>query len=280
MLDSGIVDVLMITHNRPHYARRAIPRLLDTCDEQTRVWLWHNGDDPETLQVAREHAHHPRVYRFHHSDANVRLREPTNWLWRESDGAYLAKVDDDCLVPDGWIGKFRRAHALCGRLGIIACWHFQESDFNKGMASAKMRAIGGPHSLLMNAWVGGSGYLMKRECVRDAGLLKRNETFTGYCMRLFSSGWLIGWHYPLVLQEHLDDPRSPNSLLRSDAELNRFQPLSAFGSGASTIEQWDAQLRRSAEIIQSASICPGHYSKWRRLVRRIRRKLMPGRAAI
>jgi len=37
------VDILMITHQRPIYAKMALSRLLDTCggDESVRVWVWH-----------------------------------------------------------------------------------------------------------------------------------------------------------------------------------------------------------------------------------------------
>ncbi len=88
------VDILMITHNRPDYTRLALRRLLDSCDETMRVWLWHNGDHAPTLEAVRGFAEHPRVHRFHVSPANKKLREPTNWVLAEGDGEYFAKVDD------------------------------------------------------------------------------------------------------------------------------------------------------------------------------------------
>ena len=38
----------------------------------------------------------------------------------------------------------------------------------------------GKHSLLQNCWVGGSGYLMRRECVEQQGLLEQNKSFSYY----------------------------------------------------------------------------------------------------
>lgn len=93
-------DILMITHNRPEYTRLALSRLLHTCDETMRVWIWHNGLHQETLDVVRTLRDHRHVFKFYHSPQNVKLREPTNWLWKHARGEYLSKVGDNCLLPD------------------------------------------------------------------------------------------------------------------------------------------------------------------------------------
>ena len=99
MRDEGI-DVLMITYNRPAYTRLALSELLARSDDSMRVWLWHNGEDAETLEVVREFEEHPRVYRSYHSKENLGLTGPTNWLFENAKGAYISKVDDDCVVPE------------------------------------------------------------------------------------------------------------------------------------------------------------------------------------
>lgn len=257
-------DILMITHSRPHYTSLSLRRLLDTCDERTRIWLWHNGTDEATLAVVRPLASHPRVHAFHHSEANVRLREPTNWLWQNATGDLLGKVDDDCLVPHGWIQTLRLAHADEQRFGIVACWHFDEGDFDPALSGRKIREFRGGHRLVMNVWLGGSGYLMKSACVKRLGLLKSQQSFTDYCGRVAASGWVNGWYYPLLYQEHMDDPRSPHSLLRSDEDLQRYLPLSALSNGVTTLAAWQAQLQRSALRVQKAEYDPILYSGWRK----------------
>lgn len=107
---AGVTDVLMITYNSAAHVRVSLPHLLSTCGEHTRVWLWHNGDDDETLSVVQQYADDPRVHRFHHSRENVRLTAPTNWLWSEADGDFVSKVDDDCLPEHGWVERLRSAH--------------------------------------------------------------------------------------------------------------------------------------------------------------------------
>ena len=130
MTDTRSIDILMITYRRPHYTRLALDRLLATCDESMRVWLWHNGDHAETLELVKSYESHPRVHRFHHCPENLRLREPTNWLFRESTGAFVTKVDDDCLMPFGWADTLRAAMDEEPRFGMLGCWRFQEEDFD------------------------------------------------------------------------------------------------------------------------------------------------------
>jgi GT2 family glycosyltransferase len=276
-----MIDILMITYNRPEYTRLSLTRLLETCDETMRVWLWHNGEHDETLEVVKSLADHARVHECYHSKENKKLREPTNWLWQNAAGAYLGKVDDDCLVPRGWANTLRGAHGDVPELGVIACWHLHRDDFIPAVADRKIERFEGGHRVLRHPWVCGSGYLMKRACVEAAGLLGPQESFTQYCIRLALAGWINGWYYPLILQDHMDDPRSPHSLIRSDADLHAHLPLSAINSGVKTVEQWTAQLRRSAKIVQRASPNPQAYTGWRRKLRtaglKVRRAFGGGR---
>jgi glycosyltransferase involved in cell wall biosynthesis len=267
------VDVLMITHARAEYAAKALDRLLATADADTRVWLWHNGQDPATLEVVRARLDHPAVHEFHHSSENVGLREPTNWLWANARGRYVAKVDDDCLVEEGWTKRLAEAHEAYERFGVLGSWRYPDEDFRPGLAGKKIATFPGGHQVLQNLWVQGSGYLLKREWVQRHGLLAEGQTFTQYCKELAVRGGLVnGWYFPFVREEHMDDPRSPHTLLRSDADLERWLPLSAKRNGVRSVEEWTAQLRRSALIVQTASIDVRRYRGLRGRARKLWRR--------
>lgn len=269
MQRSGI-DVLMITYNRASYTRRALSELLKRSVPTTRVWVWHNGDDAETLDVV--HGFRPQLFRFHHSRENVRLTKPTNWLFENATGEYLSKVDDDCIVPEQWDVKLSRAHADEPRLGVVGCWRFPEEDFVPELAKRKIMSFTGGHQLLVNMWVEGSGYLMKRACVDKLGSLQ-GKSFYDYCIRIGRAGWVNGWLYPFLYQEHMDDPRAEHSELRSDADLARHLPLSAQKNGVQTIDAWVAQLKRSARIVQAAPIDPAYWSPLRRRCRNVLKRV-------
>lgn len=274
-------DILMITHKSAGYLHLSLPRLLETCGERDRVWLWHNGDDEATLEALRPYRRDPRVARFHHSRTNVKLRPPTSWLWAESAATFVSKVDDDCLVAPGWLDTFAAAHQENPSFGVVCSWRHPEEDFRPELASRKTRTFSGGHRLMLNLWVQGSGYLMARSRIQRQGLLRDDESFTGYCIRLARAGAVNGYYFPFVAEDHMDDPRSPHTLIATDDDLRRRMPLSAQANGVRTVDDWLAQLRHSAVILQTAPIDPRHYGGWRRKVKSVNRRLaaMAGRPA-
>lgn len=264
------IDLLMITYNRPAYTQQALDHLLETASPETRVWIWHNGNDADTLAVVRERASHPRVHQFHHSPENVRLQEPTNWLWQSSDAPLLGKVDDDCLLDAGWDATFAAAHRREPSLGVIGAWRFYDEDFIPQFANRKTVTLPGGTTIMRNPWVQGSGYLVKRQCVVEHRLLNDSQgAFTQWCVELALRGWQNGWHLPFVHEEHMDDPRSPYTAITSDATLRENLPLSAQRLGIRTVADWEARMRESARELQRLSDDPRNYVGWRgRLYRR------------
>ncbi len=271
------VDILMITHNRPDYTRLALSRLLDSCDETMRVWLWHNGDHAPTLEAVRESSEHPRVHRFHVSPDNRKLREPTNWVLEEGDGAYFAKVDDDCLVVHGWHRSLIAALESDERMGIVACWHFQQSDFNPALASHKIQEFADGQKVMLNRWVQGSGIMMKRTCIEACGSIpKRCDSFTPYCTMIFEAGWKLGWPLPLVPIEHMDDPRSPHSRFKSEADFAENPPLGASFGGVRSLAEWTERVKWLAREVQAAPLDPRASRGWRGISKRIGSRVKRG----
>ncbi|MHC4217252.1 MAG: glycosyltransferase [Planctomycetota bacterium] len=269
MSDQSSIDILMVTHDRPDYTRLALGALLDSCDDAMRVWVWHNGNDSETLEVVRFMSDHERFHRLHHSPENRLIREPINWLFEHAEGDLLSLVNDDCVVSDGWARTLSRVHDDIPELGVAACWHFQEEDFIPELADSKTLEFSGGHRLMVNPWVQGSGVMVKRECIQEIGGLTAGEQgFTPWCIRLAVVGWVNGWCVPLVPIDHMDDPRSPNTQLQDDDDLRAGLPLSARHRGTETIDEWTAHLRRSALIIQQAPADPYLYVGWRKKLRR------------
>jgi glycosyltransferase involved in cell wall biosynthesis len=259
---SGI-DILMITYNRPEYVQLSLPHLLDTSPPDVRVWLWHNGSDQPTLDVVEGLRGHPRVHRFRHSPTNVGLREPTNWLWRESTGDYVSKVDDDCLPEAGWVTTLRQAHLDNPGFGVIGTWRFPPEDLDESLVAAKLADYPGGHRLLRNHWVQGSGYLLKREVIRQVGPIADGDSFSTWCIHAARLGWVNGWYYPFLQEDHMDDPRSPNTIYRTDEEFMARRPLSAQRTGVTTLSEWAEQMKHSARVVQAAPLDLREYQGWR-----------------
>ncbi|MCW2622530.1 MAG: glycosyltransferase [Frankiales bacterium] len=268
-------DILMITHQRPEYVRLALPALLESCGPDDRVWLWHNGMDLVTLETSRSYADHPRVHRFHHSPENVSLREPTNWLWREADGAFVSKVDDDCIVDPAWLTTLKAAHRDWDGFGVLGTWRFYDEDFRPELANRKIATFPGGHRLMQNLWVQGSGYLVRREHVLAHGPIGERDSFPAFCMRLAKATGLVnGWYFPFVHEEHMDDPRSEHCLMVSDETFRALRPLSAAARGVETLDAWRERMKRSAWEVQRAPLDHRRYGGWRAKRSAVKRAFM------
>ncbi len=267
-------DIFMITYNRASYVELSLPNLLSTCRPDDRIWIWHNGTHEETIAAVREHADHPNVARIHFSDQNLKLREPTNWFWSHATAPYLGKVDDDCLVPEGWIERLVRIHQDSERAGILSCWPFLEEDLNKALVARKTVRLGG-HGVMANPWVGGAGYIMKRLCQERCGPLGDSEGFTTYCMRVCKAGWLVGWPMPPLLMDHMDDPRSNHTIFRTDEDVLAHRGLTATWRGIETVDAMTKRVKEAALELQTGSSNWRDYYGWRAKVRRTMRKLRP-----
>jgi Glycosyl transferase family 2 len=272
------VDVLMITHRRPEYVELALPRLLDSADDATRVWLWHNGDDERTRAVVERHTSHPAVHQYHWSLENVGIRTPTNWMFESAAGAFVSKVDDDCLVAEDWLARLRHVHRAAVDTGVVGSWRFYDEDFDPVRAMRKVERLGPGARLMRNHWVQGSGYLARRRLVEQQGAIRDGETFNDWCIRAALAGARNGWAFPFVPEEHMDDPRSPHTLFTDDERFLALRPLSAKQTGVDSVAKWQAQMRTSARTVQAASLDPRLYRgpglKARNASRRVIRALM------
>ena len=273
-------DILMVTFRRPQYVRLSLTRLLESCPADARVWVWHNGDHAETLQAVRDLQAHPRFHEFHHSKENVGLREPINWLWTQARGQFLSKVDDDSVMQNDWLVRLAGALLAYDRFGVMGSWRFQPEDYREDLAREKLATYAG-QTILRNHWVQGSGFLFRRTLLDDVGVLQPGESFTRWCLRVARAGYVNGWVLPFVHEDHMDDPRSANTLYTSDDAFRELRPLSAYATGVETVAEWLEQTRNDAIDVQSASLDLKHYFGWRfrkkNALRRVRRALT-GRA--
>ena len=250
------IKILMLTHDRPLYTSLSLARLTETVPENARITVWDNASSEDTLAVLRKFERHPSVERVVYNRTNDKLWGPTNWFWKNSkDADLLSKIDDDCLMPVRWAEKLQEAHRDIPQAGVLGCWRFMPEDLNITKASRKIHAFG-PHMVLRNCWIEGSGYLLKRKLIDEIGLLRPKETFTTWCLRAAARGYINGWYYPFMYQEHMDDPRAEHTGIKTDEDLVKFLPLSAAQGGIRTKDDWVAKLRTSAARLQEYSLDP------------------------
>jgi len=268
-------EVLIVGYNRPEHLKKSLSSLLENAENQNLlVRIWQNGTHSETCKVIKEFQSHPSISEIHWSKENVKLREPTNWLIKNSKADFIGKVDDDCLLPNDWASQLINIHNNILESGynpgMLGCWRFQDEDFRPDLAEKKIQTFN-KIKILRNPWVEGSGFLMPKNLTIELGEIRKNETFTKYCIRAAKRGYINGWVYPFIHQIHMDDPRAKISMIKNQEEFEKYIPLSAINFGAKNIDDWDQQLRKSAITVQEAPYDPKYYGVWRS---RIRRKIL------
>lgn len=252
--------ILMITYNRPAYTRLALTRLCETAPADSRITVWDNASGPEMRDLLNTFASHPRIEQIIFNPTNDKLRGPTNWFWENSrDAEFLSKVDDDGLMPDRWVETLEQVHRDLPQAGVLGTWRFPDEDFVADLARKKIQTLAG-HQIFRNCWVEGSGYLMKRAVVDRLGLIRDDESFTSYCIRAADSGYINGWLFPFLYQEHMDDPRAPHTGVHTEADFQRLQPLSARTFRVMNREEWTSKLKYLAWSLQACSYNPRDYT--------------------
>jgi GT2 family glycosyltransferase len=274
------IRVLMITYNRVDYTQLSLRTLLDTLPENAKVTIWDNNSSDDMRALLRNYEKHAAVEQIIFNRTNDKLRGPTNWFWQNAgDADFVSKVDDDCLMPAGWCETLTALHSDLPEAGVIGCWRFLDEDFVPEIAKRKIQSFGS-HQIMRNCWVEGSGYLMKRAVIDKVGFLLEDESFTGYCTRAAAAGFVNGWYYPFLYQEHMDDPRVPNTGIVSEEAFKQLRPLSASTFRIETREDWIKRLKYSAWSLQACSFNPRDYLGWhasfrRRLHRWLGRQHLP-----
>lgn len=219
------IAIVVVTYNRVKYTKKTIERLLSD-KEDFDLYIWDNASTDKTAEYLKDGLSDPRIQEVILSKENVGQTGAMNYVWGKTKAELVGKVDNDCLLPSGWTRVFAEAHRDIPELGAVACWHFFPEDFDYELAKHKIQTFNG-HQIFRHPWVGGTGFLLKRKTFLEQGPWKEGADVgtSPYFCKMALSGYVNGWYYPLVYQEHMDDPVSKHSLLKDDEAINSLYDI-------------------------------------------------------
>ena len=263
------IDLAFITHNRLDYTKLALASVLADPQEQFSLTLWDNASTDGTARYLENEVRDPRIKEVVLSKKNVGQIAAVNEVWGRSRGDLVGKLDNDCLLTPGWTKTLAQAHHDVPELGVVACWHFMPEDFDYEKAKPKIQAFG-RHQLLRHPWTCGTGLLVKRSAYQRLGPMRGDGT-TSYWLRMANAGYVNGFYYPLVYQEHMDDIRSQHNRCRTMAFEDAYKASNTWQSGA--INDYDSYRRLNEKILEnllSGPYDPGFYARslWQKIWRR------------
>ena len=280
-LDKPSVDLIYITCGRIEYVKQTLPALFASTEYPFRLTIVDNASTDGTAEYIYS-LKEPRIARKIFNAENLALTVPTNEFWKRSAAKYVGKIDDDILVPKGWIERLLEPLEECPSVAVVGCFYFNPTeDFEYEKCKHNIIKVG-RYQLFLQKSVGGACHLARREILAKAGAIPEGlpmvSATTTYQKRLLRGGYLVGYRYPLVVAEHLDDPRSGKSLLGS----TYFKYAKDLWAKRGIELNGPEDIRKIGEYIHEAGVraFPSDIAGGRakRLVRRLRRILgiIPG----
>ena len=214
------IHLAFICYNRVEYTKLSLASILADPSEVFSLTIWDNASTDGTAEYLKNEVHDTRIEDMVFSKTNIGQIAAINHIWGNSKADLLGKLDNDCLVTPGWTRILAQAHVNIPQLGAVACWHYPLDEFDEEAArrAGKIQAFNG-YEILRHPWTCGTGLLIKRETYVQFGPMQ-SDTTTHYWKKLAQAGYINGFYFPLVPQEHMDDPRSSYCLIRDDESLH------------------------------------------------------------
>jgi len=172
--------------------------------------------------------------------------QPTLWLLEEAKSDLVGKIDDDILLPEGWIEQIAPLIRAEPRFGMLGCWIFMPEDWNEAAAARKIIELGGVR-VLQSMAIAGQSFLARRNLLQKY-VLPPGQTY-GFPIdqgQMTEDGFINGCPLPLLLAHNMDDPRSPHCLMNRPGGMGEQAALTARKLGFKTPEAYVAWIAADA----------------------------------
>ncbi len=219
-----LIPILTIVLDRLEYTKKSITSILENTNYPFKLFIFNNGSDNDTTAYL-ESINDSRIEMFH-SRENIGLVPAMNMFFdRFKDCRYVAKVDNDTVVPEGWLIKLKEVMDAYPLFTVQADHYLAmpfrietNDDFYKHLFSTDFKD--GRLYFYKNS--GGTGQLIRRSVIDKP---VRNATTKG------GKGGLSGW-CNMQVQKYKEYPSAFYSgvwIERLDQiDTNRYKPVSDY----------------------------------------------------
>ena len=237
-------DLLLITWNRLEYAEKTITNLLED-PADFRLYCWDNASVDGTADLISS-LEDTRICEKHFHKANVKQQEPCRWFFNRAKSDLVGKIDDDILLPHGWIERIAPMLRAESQYGMLGCWNFMESDWDDWLAELNtVQTKCGP--VFRMTTLGGCSFLMRKELALK--YLIPAKDMLGHSIpidrpKMALDGWISGIPRPPLFAHHMDDPRSEFCV--KEDEKGRISALTGRSLGFQAVDDYAAWIAEDA----------------------------------
>ncbi len=157
-----MIPILFLCFNRLDFTKQS----LDAIEKHTKgykLYIVDNGSNDGTREYLMERKFKGN-FEIWFTSENSGVDRPMNWFYEVTEGQYLAKVDNDTIVPPGWLDKLKED---IEGLDIVGASHHTMSK----SALYNMKRAADTGKPFLCSCVGGSGILYRRDIHDRCGLI-------------------------------------------------------------------------------------------------------------
>lgn len=206
------LEILMITHNRLEYLKKALPSVLAQTYKDFKLFIWDNGSDQPVKDYLKSIID-PRV-KVYFNDVNSSLALVTTDVFLRSEAEFVGKVDSDTIVPPDWAERLIEAHKQY-HFGFIGGFHFKQEDLNN--LNPKITYFNGV-DIWMKHHIGGCSFIIRRADFKGY----KGDGVMGLSEYQAEMGLVNGYLWnPVLWVDHMEDARSEHYI--DTEEYNQYK---------------------------------------------------------
>ncbi|MBD1939479.1 glycosyltransferase family 2 protein [Microcoleus sp. FACHB-68] len=246
------VDLLLITWNRREYVEKTLPTIFNDPSD-FRLYCWDNGSQDGTADLIAS-INDPRVVKRQFNSENVGQYKPCMWFFETAASDVLGKVDDDILLPAGWVDRIAPMLRKEPKFGMLGCWIFMPEDWNEKLAQHNIVELSGERVFRCTT-VAGQSFLARKEHLLRYSIADEQSYSHGLPInrvQMTLDGLISGNPLPMLYAHNMDDPRSPMNVKTKSGNLGSDAALTArklkFESAEDYAKWIAADARRRQEL--------------------------------
>lgn len=202
-----MIEILMITHNRLEYLKKALASVLAQDFKDFRLIIWDNASEQETLDYLKTIVD-PRV-KVWFCETNMSLARVTTEVFLLSNAEFVGKVDSDMIIPPDWISRLIAKHQE-GHYGFLGGFHFKPEDI-EGLTPIIKDGIWQKHHI-------GGQFIIRREDFKGYA----GDGVMGLSEYQAEMGLINGYLFdPILWVDHMEDARSEHYI--DNEEYNDYK---------------------------------------------------------
>lgn len=164
-----IIPIQMTTYNRLPYTKRVVAAIFKNTDLPFKLFIFDNASTDGTqkwLKTIKD----SRV-EIYYSEENTGLMYPKNWILKKyPDTEYISFVDNDSIMPHGWLSKLKDVMDNFPLFNVMADHYLgmpfklkNNQEFYEHLYSIDFKG----EKLYLYKLTGGTGSLIRRQLIKE-----------------------------------------------------------------------------------------------------------------